>query len=58
MFPIILIVRKGYRRLWKYFYCKRQDMLIVLNMYAIWMDVPYKICFPKCYALLNVTQSF
>ena len=33
-------------------------MSIILDMYAIWVDVPYKICFPKCYALLNVTQSF
>ena len=30
-------------------------MSIILDMYAIWMDVPYKICFTKCYALLNVT---
>ena len=58
VFSIILIARKGCRRLWKCFHYKRQNMFIILDMYAIWMDVPYKICFPKCYALLNVTQSF
>ena len=58
VFSITLIVRKGCRRLWNCFHCKRQEMLIVLNIHAIGMDVAYKICLPKCYALLNVTQSF